>query len=105
MSKNENEGPSSALSIVGKEVEISGCVFSRTKALKPTRFEVLDWRWSTAVIMNMENYEELHPAFELLLRNSSMKRAQWSKPFAARDYVKDEKGNWVKESTPQKSAS
>lgn len=68
--------------LIGTEVEISGHVFSRKKLIeKPQTFMCLDVRIGSSVIMNMKTMEDKCYTVELLLKNDSMKKAQWSKPF------------------------
>lgn len=66
--------------LIGQELSIRGNVFSRKNKLEPTKFRVLNVRPSAATIYNMITRKE-HKAYELLLKNSDMKRSRWSLPF------------------------
>lgn len=91
--------PKKYTKLVGTVQTFQGGLFSRTKAIKPTKFNVLDIRWGQATIVNIKELREKgessyeHPSFELLLKNKNMKRSQWSRPFPIReiDLKKDKK--------------
>jgi len=73
--------------LVGTKHRFSGGIFSSSKEIQQTEFDVLDIRWGTSTVVNIDElcktgesgYE--HPSFELLLKRKGMKRAQWSRPF------------------------
>lgn len=65
--------------LIGQTLTIRGNVFGRVK-MPPTKFKVLNVRPSLSKIMNLITHKE-HKAYELLLKNSGMKRSRWSLPF------------------------
>ena len=77
--------------LVGTKQKFLGGLFSSAKELKPTQFDVLDIRWGTATVVNVDELRKTgessyeHPSFELLLKRKGMKRAQWSRPFPIRE--------------------
>lgn len=83
--------PAKYLELVGTKQTFQGGIFSRKVALPPTEFDVLEIRQGLATIMNVKEMKEKgyssteYPTFELLLKNSTMKRARWSNPFPIRE--------------------
>lgn len=77
--------------MVGTEQTFQGGLFSGKKAIKPTKYNVLDIRVGTALVVNVKELRETgkssyeHPTFELLLKNDKMSRSRWSRPFAIRE--------------------
>lgn len=84
--------------LVGTKQKLGGGLFSGSKTTEPAEYDVLDWRWGSATLMNMETFEEVCPTVELLVKREGMKRSRWTRGFAARDYQQDKDGNWVKKS-------
>ena len=76
--------PKQYMKLVGQRQIMRGGLFSRKKAIEEQDFDILDIRPSTATIMNMKTRKEF-PAFELLVKNESMKRARWTNPFPIRE--------------------
>ncbi len=70
--------------LIGKKVTVEGAVFNLNKSLPPTEFECLNARPGTAKIYDLDAMKEKGGTFQLLLKNDSMKRAQWSRPFPNR---------------------
>jgi len=83
------EIPAAVEELLGTNREFGGGLFSSNKESEPAHYNVLDWRWGSGTIMNMETFEELHPTFELLLKNDDMKRSRWTRGFPARDFIPD----------------
>lgn len=79
--EGNNEFPKSFSELVGTTQKFNGFLFSRKKPVKNEKYQVLDIRWSDAIIMNNETKVLKRLAVELLLKNNTMKRAQWSRPF------------------------
>ncbi len=77
--------PKSFADLIGTEQKFSGPLFGRNKEIKPTKFSVIDVRFGSAVIIDMETLEDKHPTVELLLKNADMKQARWSRPFPCRE--------------------
>lgn len=76
--------PKQYMKLVGQRQIMRGGLFSRKKAIEEQEFDILDIRESSATIMNMKTRKEF-PAFELLVKNESMKRARWTNPFPIRE--------------------
>lgn len=85
MTANEEKVIKKNDDMVGKTFSFSGGLFSSKKALEPTEYEVLEWRWGSAKIMDMKTMKEIHPTVEFLLKNKDMKRSQWTRPFPVRE--------------------
>lgn len=83
MSKN-NAIPQKYLDLVGNEYEFKGGLFGR-KSIPPTKFNVMGIRPSLSYIVNIKTMKAKHPAFELLLKNDSMRASRWSRPFPIRE--------------------
>ncbi len=83
--------PKKHMKLVGTEQTFEGGIFSSNKAIKPTKFNVIDIRWGTARVVNIKELREkgkssyCHPTFELLLKNNKMDRSRWSKGFPIRE--------------------
>lgn len=82
MSKSK-EIPQKYRDMVGQRHTFKGSLFGR-KAIEATEFDVLDIRPSSRFIMNMETRKK-YAAYELLLKNDSMRASRWSLPFAIRE--------------------
>ena len=83
--------PKLAEELVGTKQTFSGGLFSISKSPPEAEYSVLKWRWGSAYIMNMKNYKEKHPTVEFLLKKPGMKRAQWTRGFAVRELVPNNK--------------
>lgn len=79
--KTKDGLPQEYLDLVGTKQTVSGCVFSYEKEIEPQEFDVLDIRRGSARMIDYNKMEVTNLSYELLLKNDSMKRAQWSKPF------------------------
>jgi len=90
------ETPKIVNEIVGKPHTFSGGLFSSKKAIEPTEFDVLDWRWGSAFIMDMKTMEEKHPTIEFLVKREGMARSRWTRQFPCKEYVSDGDGGWKK---------
>lgn len=69
---------------VGTKKRFSGAIFSYKNPITEKEFDVLNIRYSEATIVNFKTKAK-HPAFELLLKNESMSKARWTKPFPIRE--------------------
>ena len=83
MSKiNSKEGiPQKYLDLIDSTQTLSGNVLSYKKEIKPTQFQVSDIRRGSAKVIDFSKMIVTNLTYELKLKNNSMKRAQWSKPF------------------------
>jgi hypothetical protein len=71
------ELPQKILDMVGQEFVGEGHIFSKRKKLPPTKFKCLKVKPVEGVLTNVETGESRF-AVKVLLKNESMKRAQWS---------------------------
>jgi len=76
--------PSDIQKMVGTKIDMLGNIFNRTTKMPKTTFDCLGARWGTSTIIDLKTFEDKHPTFELLLKNKSMKRAQWCLPMSYR---------------------
>ncbi|MGJ1335694.1 MULTISPECIES: hypothetical protein [Sphingobacterium] len=89
--------PEKYTALVGTKQIFSGGLFSGKVDLPEAEYDVIDIRLSYAQIINWDEMSRTgkssykHPAFELLLKNSDMKRSRWSRPFAIREINLNEK--------------
>ena len=81
------ELPEKYLKLVGTKQKFGGGLFSANKELEFCEYDVLDWRWGSAQIMNMKTMKIEHPTIEYKLKNEKMKRAQWSRGFPVREII------------------
>jgi hypothetical protein len=79
--KSKEGIPQEYLDLIGKKQTVSGCVFSYKKEIKSEEFTVLDVRRGSAKVIDYEKMEVTNLTYELKLKNDSMSRAQWTKPF------------------------
>lgn len=78
------EAPKEFKELIGTKQILGGGLFSGDKETTPQEFEILDWRFGTAQIANLETMEPLHPTVELLVKNETMKRSRWTRGFPCR---------------------
>lgn len=89
--KKPLEIPKKYTDMVGTKQRFSGGLFSQNKEVAETEFNVLNIRFATARVINVEELRKTgkssinHPTFELLLKNDKMKKSQWSRPFPIRE--------------------
>ncbi|MEP0266593.1 hypothetical protein [Dokdonia sp.] len=79
------EMPQKYIDMVGTKRTFSGGLFSSKKAVEPDEYDILDWRWGSAKIMDMKTMEMKHPTVEFLLKKEGMRRSQWTRPFPVRE--------------------
>jgi len=75
------EAPKEFTALVGTTQLMGGYLFSRSKKLPMEEYNVIDWRWGSAKIMDMKTLKVKHPTIELLVKKDEMKASRWSKPF------------------------
>lgn len=88
---NKNGLPKKYLKMIGTRQIASGPIFSQKNELPETEFDCLDVRKGTATFVDTTSFKNgkrpkfENPSFELLLKNNSMKRAQWTRPFPIKE--------------------
>ncbi len=105
--------PKKYTKLVGTEQTFEGGLFSGKKYIKPEKYQVLDIRAGSALIVNVKELRETgkssyeHPTFELLLKNKKMAKSRWSRPFPIReiDLAKKSKKKPRKRATKKKKSN
>lgn len=83
--------PKRYMDLVGTKQMLSGGVFSGKRALPSLEYDVLNIRWGMATIINVKELQETgrssyeYPTYELLIKNSGMKKSRWTRPFPVRE--------------------
>ncbi len=75
------ELPEKYKKLIGNRHTFSGGLFSSKKEIEPTEFKVLDWRWGSAKVFDMEKMKEKHPTVEFLIKREGMRSSRWTRPF------------------------
>ena len=86
------EMPKKYQDLVGTKQTFSGGLFSSKKSIPETEFDVLDWRWGLANIIDLKTLEAKHPTVEYLVKNQTMKASRWTRPFPVREIKLERKG-------------
>lgn len=73
--------PQKYLDMIGKEFEFSGGLFSGKKSVEPAKYKILDVRFSSAFIINLKTRKAKCAAIEFLIKNDTMQRSRWTRPF------------------------
>lgn len=79
------EIPKSYTELVGTTKTFSGGLFSSNKAIEPTDFNILDWRWGSAKICDMKTMKLKHPTVEYLVKKEGMRASRWTRGFPVRE--------------------
>lgn len=85
----KNEMPKKYLDLVGTKQKMAGALFSK-KSIEPTEFEILDWRWGSGYIMDMDEMKVRHPTVQFLVKNSEMAKSRWTRSFPVTEIELDE---------------
>ena len=84
------ETPKEIKNLIGSKQMLGGGLFSK-KALPIQEYDVLNWRWGSAQVMNMKTMKAIHPTVELLVKREGMKASRWTRGFPCRSVeLKDE---------------
>jgi len=70
--------------LIGTKQQLGGGLFSSMKEPPFEEYDVIDWRFSSAQIMNMKTMEAIHLTFELLVKNKNMRASRWTRGFPCR---------------------
>lgn len=79
------EIPKHHTEFVGSKKQFGGGLFSPKKDLKFEEYDVLDWRWGSAKIMDMKTMKVKHPTIQYLLKKEGMRASRWTRPFPVRE--------------------
>jgi hypothetical protein len=76
--------PEEVKPLIGTKQQLGGGLFSSKKDLPLEEYNVIDWRFGRAKIINMETMEFIHPTFELLIKKEGMRASRWTRGFPCR---------------------
>lgn len=68
---------------------MSGHLFGKTK-IEEKEYNILDWRWGSANIIDMKTFKPIHPTVELLVKREGMRASRWTKGFPCRSIILDD---------------
>lgn len=88
--KTETEAPEGFKELLGTKQKFGGYLFSHSKELEFEEYDVLDWRFGTAKIFDMEEMKELHPTVQLLIKKEGMRASRWTRGFPCRSIKLEE---------------
>ena len=84
------EAPKEFKDLIGTKQTLGGGLFRQKEALMQ-EYDVLDWRWGSAQVMNMKTMKAIHPTVELLVKREGMRASRWTRGFPCRSVdLKDE---------------
>ncbi len=84
------EAPKEFKELIGTKQSFGGGLFGN-KDIPFKEYDVLDWRWGSAQIMDMKLMKAIHPTVELLLKKEGMRASRWTRGFPCRSVeLKDE---------------
>lgn len=85
------EAPKEFKELIGTKQTLGGGLFSGNKETPYQEYDILDWRWGSAQVMNMKTMKEIHPTVELLVKREGMRASRWTRGFPCRSVdLKDE---------------
>jgi hypothetical protein len=87
---NKMEAPKEFKELIGTKQKLGGGLFGQ-KETPMQYYNILNWRWGSAKVMNMKTMKAIHPTVELLVKREGMRASRWTKGFPCRSIVfKDE---------------
>ncbi|MFV0556973.1 MAG: hypothetical protein ACK5LM_07740 [Lactovum sp.] len=85
------EAPKEFKDLIGTKQTLGGGLFSGKKEVPMQEYDVLNWRWGSAEVMNMKTMKVIHPTVDLLLKREGMRASIWTRGFPCRSVeLKDE---------------
>ncbi len=69
------------IAIVGTKQQMGGGLFSDKKDLPYEEYDVLDWRWGSAKIVDMKTLKPKCPTIEYLIKKDGMRASRWTRGF------------------------
>lgn len=85
------EAPEGFKELIGTKQTLGGGLFSQNKEVPMQEYDVLDWRWGSAQVIDMKSLKAIHPTVELLVKREGMRVSRWTRGFACRSVkLKDE---------------
>jgi hypothetical protein len=77
------EAPKEFKDLIGTTQLMGGNLFSKNK-IAMEEYNILNWRWGSAEIIDMKSLKIKHPTVELLVKKDGMKASRWTKGFPCR---------------------
>ncbi len=77
--------PQKYVDMVGTKRILSGGIFTGKRDEPEQEYDILDWRWGSGKIMDLNTMEMLHPTVEFLIKREGMKRSRWTRGFPVRE--------------------
>lgn len=74
------ELPKEFKELIGTKQILGGGLFGQ-KEIPMQEYNVIDWRWGSAQVMNMEIMKVIHPTVELLVKREGMRASRWTRGF------------------------
>ena len=85
------EAPKEFKDLIGTVQKLGGGLFSDKKDLPYKEYNVIDWRWGSAQVMDLKTMKAIHPTVELLVKKEGMRASRWTRGFPCRSVeLKDE---------------
>jgi len=75
--------PKEFIDLIGTKQLLGGGLFGQ-KDLPMEEYNVLNWRWGSAQIIDLETMKCIHPTVELLVKRNGMRSSRWTKGFPCR---------------------
>jgi hypothetical protein len=75
------EMPKNHTDLVGKKQQMGGGLFSHKKDMPYEDYDVLDWRWGSAKIVDTKTLKPVCPTIEYLVKKEGMKKSRWTRGF------------------------
>lgn len=72
--------------LIGTRQTLGGGLFGQ-KETPAEEYDVLDWRWGSAKVMDMKTMRFVHPTVELLVKKDGMRASRWTKGFPCRSVL------------------
>jgi hypothetical protein len=91
MAELQTEMPQHYIDLVGKKRTFSGGLFSHKRAEPEKEYDILDWRWGSAKIVNYNEIKKtgqssyMYPTVEYLIKSPDIKRSRWTRGFPVRE--------------------
>lgn len=84
------EAPKEFKDLIGTKQTLGGGLFGQ-KETPMQEYDVIDWRWGSAQVINMKTMKAIHPTVELLVKREGMRASRWTRGFPCRSVeLKDE---------------
>jgi len=79
--------------LLGTKQKFGGGLFGSKKDLPFEEYDVIDWRFGSGKIINLETMQAIHPTFELLIKKDGMRASRWTRGFPCKS-IKLEPEDW-----------